>query len=254
MPLSQQGYTEGANLPGMFPATQATVLFSAAAASGVPTPSTANLAFYDVLMVARPVTLVPANPVRTFLLLYNPTQANAQISKGLATLGAPGNLPIGPGEAYFWSTSQQLQPVYTGAITAIGQPGSILWAWEDNSGLTVTLLNDGGILQLAPGAFGLNYPTSPVGLPAGAVWNNGLAVSVIPGVTPNPSAPAVFFGSITAANLLAIGGGNLPTFRPNVDLQLWNNGGLISVDVAAPGGPAGPFAIGEGRIGVDFIG
>ena len=62
-------------------------------------------------------------------------------------------------------------------------------------------------------------------------WNDGLALAVVPGVTPNPSAPPIFFGSITAATLLLTGGGNLPLSIPGVHNQLWNNGGLICVDL-----------------------
>jgi hypothetical protein len=93
--------------------------------------------------------------------------------------------------------------------------------------VSVGFLNDGGVLWMtAP----LNYPTSSLGLPAGAVWYNGGTVSVVPGVTPNPAAPPVYFGSITAASLLALGGGDLPLTNPGVGtLQLWNNGGVISI-------------------------
>lgn len=93
--------------------------------------------------------------------------------------------------------------------------------------VNVSFSNDGGVLQMsAP----LNYPTSPVGLSAGAVWYNGGTVSVIPGITPNPLAPPVYFGTVTAAELLALGGGNLPLTNPGVGTnQLWNNGGVVSI-------------------------
>ena len=84
-----------------------------------------------------------------------------------------------------------------------------------------------GVLALT--AADPNYPTSPNGLAAGAVWNNGLTIGVIPGITPNPSAPPVFFGSVTSSSLLAAGGGNLPLGDPNRVNQLWNNGGEIAV-------------------------
>lgn len=91
----------------------------------------------------------------------------------------------------------------------------------------VNFLNDDGVLWMtAP----LNYPTSPVGLAHGAVWYNGGTVAVVPGVTPNPTAPPVFFSSITAAGLLALGGGNLPLTNPGAGAgQLYNNGGLVSI-------------------------
>jgi len=90
--------------------------------------------------------------------------------------------------------------------------------------VNVSFLNDGGMLWMTQP---LNYPTSPVGLPAGAVWYNGGAVSVIPGGSGTGS--PVYFGSITAAGLLALGGGGLPTSNPNNLNQLWNNGGVISI-------------------------
>ncbi|MDP9651724.1 hypothetical protein [Paraburkholderia caledonica] len=92
--------------------------------------------------------------------------------------------------------------------------------------VNIGFFNDGGVLWMtAP----LNYPTSPAGLSAGSVWYNGGAVSVVPGVTPDPAAPPVFFGTITASGLLALGGGNLPLTNPGSTGQLWNNGGVISI-------------------------
>lgn len=90
--------------------------------------------------------------------------------------------------------------------------------------VNVSFLNDGGLLWMtAP----LNYPTTPTGLSAGAVWYNGGTVSVIPG-GPGTGAP-VYFGTITAAGLLALGGGGLPATNPNNANQLWNNGGVVSI-------------------------
>lgn len=92
--------------------------------------------------------------------------------------------------------------------------------------VNVSFINDGGILQLtAP----VDYPLSSGGLPAGAVWYNGGAVSVVPGVTPNPAAPPVYFATVTPASLLALGGGDLPLADPVNLGQLWNNGGLITI-------------------------
>lgn len=92
--------------------------------------------------------------------------------------------------------------------------------------VTIAFINDGGILQLtAP----YNYPLSSASLSPGAVWYNGGAVSVIPGITPNPAAPPIYFDTITPPDLLAIGGGNLPLTDPVNIGQLWNNGGLITI-------------------------
>jgi hypothetical protein len=94
--------------------------------------------------------------------------------------------------------------------------------------INVRFVNDGGVLQMtAP----LNYPISPAGLPAGSIWYNGGTIAVVPGITPNPLAPPVYFnGALTAAGLLALGGGNLPLTPPTTgSLQLWNNAGLVSI-------------------------
>lgn len=87
-----------------------------------------------------------------------------------------------------------------------------------------SFLNDSGVLWMtAP----LNYPTSPAGLTAGAVWYDGGVVAVVPGGSGGGS--PVYFGTITAAQLLSLGGGGLPTSNPNNPNQLWNNSGLICI-------------------------
>ncbi|KDR41535.1 hypothetical protein BG61_16675 [Caballeronia glathei] len=94
--------------------------------------------------------------------------------------------------------------------------------------VNVNLINNGGILQMT---LPLNFPTSPDGLVPGALWYNGGVISVIPGVTPNPSAPPVFFSqTLTPQELLTLGGGNLPLTNPgDGTLQLWNDAGVISI-------------------------
>jgi len=87
------------------------------------------------------------------------------------------------------------------------------------------LWNDGGVLALFPQA---DWPdTSSV---PGAVYSDGGVAAIVPGITPNPSAPPIIFGRIFAAQLLLIGGGNLPL--PSGGLlpgQLYNNGNVICV-------------------------
>jgi hypothetical protein len=107
------------------------------------------------------------------------------------------------------------------ANNAISVPFQYAFAFVE-----ISFLNDGGVLWMtAP----LDYPTSPVGLADGAVWFNGGTVAVMPGITPNPTAPPVYFGAITAVGLKVLGGGNLPLTNPGVTNQLWNNGGVISI-------------------------
>ena len=126
--FTQYGLGSAAFLRGL--PTQAGVLARVAALSGVPTPGGLTLHVVPQTPANTTVALVPVNVTRTFLLVFNPTQMPAQISKGTATYGARGNLSIGPNEAYFWATAQGLQPVYQGAMTAVGFASLPLWAWE----------------------------------------------------------------------------------------------------------------------------
>lgn len=94
--------------------------------------------------------------------------------------------------------------------------------------VTNTFTNVFGVLTLPSSA--PYYPTSSTGLVAGSVWNSGGAVHVVSGITPNPSAPPVYFGVIGLSGLLSLGGGNLPLTNPGVGTkQLWNNGGVVNV-------------------------
>jgi hypothetical protein len=230
-----QGLTQFVLEPSFFnevnyPPTMGPVLAAIAAATGVATPTVPSLVSYVVKMTGATVSLVPPNNQRTFLAVYNPTQFTAQISLGNATQGAIQNMSIGPNEVYFSATAQGLGPAYVGALTAVGLfPGLPLWAWEAESNVIANLLNDVGVLQLTNNSLG--YPTSPVGLSPGAVYDDNLAIGVVFGASPNPLAPPLFFGSVTAASLLAIGGGNLPITDPGNILQLWNNGGLVCVSL-----------------------
>lgn len=88
------------------------------------------------------------------------------------------------------------------------------------------LLNFNGILQLVEPS---GWPMTSAGLSANAVWDNSSLVSVVPGGSFSGGAP-MFFGSITASQLLLFGAGSLPTTQPTIgSLQLWNNGGLVCV-------------------------
>jgi hypothetical protein len=87
-------------------------------------------------------------------------------------------------------------------------------------------VNNNGLLQLAQ--LPPDWPTSPASLPPGAVWSDDLVVAVVPGATPNPNAPPLFYSTITPARLLAIGGGNLPLANPNTPDQLWNDSGTVA--------------------------
>lgn len=87
--------------------------------------------------------------------------------------------------------------------------------------------SDGGVLSMLQPA---GYPESPGTLGPGALWYNSGIVCVVPGATPNPAAPAVFVDTITPAQLLALGGGDLPLTNPGVGTtQLWNDGGVVAI-------------------------
>lgn len=219
-------YELGPSNPPLYPQTFASALAAALAIADVTAP--ADLGAYAVPLVQNTTaTILSANPTRTFLMIFNPTWSAVQISTGTATLGALGNLAIGPGEAYFWATSQSLGTVYQGAMTAIsGWGGRLpLWIWEDS---TLGLTNDGGVLVLTGGT-ATGWPVTSAGA-AGSAWSNGGVCSVIPGAVPDPLAPPILFGGISPGGLLTLGGGNLPIVQPAVgSLILWNNGGEIWV-------------------------
>lgn len=110
--------------------------------------------------------------------------------------------------------------------------------WNDGGWVAIARLgtvsrsdfwNDGGVLVFAMPALAYRYPTSPVGLSPGSLWNNGLTVAVVGPTTPNPNAAAIIFPSISALNLLSIGGANLPTSIPALFNQLWNDNGVVSI-------------------------
>jgi hypothetical protein len=106
-------------------------------------------------------------------------------------------------------------------------PGAIVpGIFEVDADAVPDFWNDDGALTLF---YTRSYPHSAAGLPAGAVWSDQLAVAVVPGVVPSPAAPALFFGAVSAVQLIETGGGNLPIADPLVLNQLWNNGGPIAI-------------------------
>lgn len=129
-----QGFTQyvlGAVNPPNYPTTKASALAAVADISSIATP----VGLIDRSATLSPanttVALMPANPTRSYLLIYSPVQPVAFFSEGNALIGVTTNLAIGPGEAWFWATAQGLGAVYTGALTAIGlTAGMPLWAWE----------------------------------------------------------------------------------------------------------------------------
>lgn len=113
------------------------------------------------------------------------------------------------------------------ALQQLLENGALAFPFQYQVVIANYLLNNGGILQVASAA---GWPTSPISLPAGSIWNDGGVAAVVPGITPNPAAPPVYFVDISAAQLLVLGGGDLPLSNPGPGSgQLWNNGGAISI-------------------------
>jgi hypothetical protein len=226
-PPFQDTYVVGSPTPQNYTTDKLDVLAQVAQLSGISTPSTIVDRSINLATQNTTQTLMAANASRTYLLIYGPTQIINFFSEGTALLGASTNLPVAPGLAWYQDNNFDLAPCYTGAITAISAlPNTPIWAWEAPGGVSTDFWDDGGVLVL----FAVSgYPTSPIGLLPGNVWSNGLTVSVIPGIVPNPLATPLYFGTTFAAYLLAIGGGNLPLTNPGSTGQLWNNGGMISV-------------------------
>jgi hypothetical protein len=75
----------------------------------------------------------------------------------------------------------------------------------------------------------LYFPVSASGLPPGAVWDDAGIIHVVPGITPDPTAPPLMFSTIDPIQLMQLGGGNLPLSNPGVTGQLWNNSGVVSI-------------------------
>ena len=223
----------GATSFGNYPTNKTNVLAQVAAVSGIATPAVIN--DQSVLLTqGKAVIALAPNTTRTWMLLYNPTQMPCEFALGTTAWNGLLNLSIGPGQAWFWATAQGLTPVYQGIVTAIGLGPSTLqlWCWDSSYS---DFGDDNGILYSFSIPYG--YQVGGSGIPAGGVYlvpnvfaQPNYAVGVVPGIAPNPSAPPLFFGTTTAAALLAFGGGNLPTSTPPLPYQLWNNGGQICIN------------------------
>lgn len=255
-------YVLGASSTPLYPGLKPLVLSTAATYSGISTPGLVIDRSTVIAAGNRSQLLMQQQPARSWLLLFNPSYGQVQVALGTSvtwgTNGLGGNLVIGPGEAYFWSTSQGLGAAYTGSLAVIGLlPGVPFWAWEsagstllatDQYGNLITddlnqwiatdlpgrqtnfqFYNNNGVLGFVAGGSG-PWQGSAINLPAGSVWNNALTPTVVSGVTPNPFAQPVYFGRISPDELHAMGGGNLPRNRPHRGSQiLWNMNGPIGI-------------------------
>lgn len=228
---NQQGFSLESIWPDTVPTApnKATVLAQLALLTGIPVPYT-TLIDRSITITTPTVaqSLLAPNPTRSWLAIYNPMNPPFGFSKGVAAFNRPPSTIVnGVGDAWFWATAQGNAPVYQGAMTAVGNiAGQQVWCWEAPQ-YPLGFINDGGALQLVTLT---GYPTSPIGLPAGSVWNNGLLVCVVPGIVPNPAAPPIYFGNVGASYLLGLGGGNLPLNNPGAgSKQLWNDGGMVAI-------------------------
>jgi hypothetical protein len=163
----------------------------------------------SLVLTGTVVTMVVAGgqPTRTYRLLLSVTRSDGLVSGYLYAVGVSKTLP---------TDTPQTPP-----SNLLGTP--VTWSIAPATGL----VKNGSTLEL----FSLgNYPASTSGLSPGAFWANGssLTVSVVPGFTPVLGTP-VFFGVITAAQLLALGGIGLPQSDPGVLNQLWLNGSTVCV-------------------------
>lgn len=111
---------------------KAAVLAQVAQLSGIPTPTQALDYSTIIGRASLSQTLMIPQAPRSWVLIYNPADPQVQISlAGAAFWGMTTNLIIGPGEAFFWSTSQGLGAAYRGAVSIVGLfPGMPLWAWQ----------------------------------------------------------------------------------------------------------------------------
>lgn len=117
-------------------------------------------------------------------------------------------------------------PIYTTLLQCVAN-NVLALPFQYTFVVTVYLTNNGGVLQVAAAA---GWPTSSTGLLAGALWSDGGVASVAGTTTPSPTAPPVYFYNVTAAQLLSLGGANLPLTNPGIGSGiLWNNGGVVSV-------------------------
>lgn len=91
--------------------------------------------------------------------------------------------------------------------------------------LITGLSNDGGVLVLDDPAA---WPAVPVLL--GGLWSNGGVCSLAPGAIFNPLVPPIQFGTITAGQLLFLGGAAIQQTQANQG-YLWCPGGIDGGDI-----------------------
>jgi hypothetical protein len=134
------------------------------------------------------------------------------------TLETSGNITL--------ASAQTFQSAIAAGVLELPFQWTFLVDIVNNLGAT-GLTNVAGVLNVTDLT---GWPTSATGLPLGAVWSDSAVVTVVPGITPDPYAVPLFFGLVTSGELLAIGGGNLPTSNPGIGtMQLWNDANVVKI-------------------------
>ena len=99
--------------------------------TGIPVPG--NIVSYNGTIQQREVVqqLIPADPLRSYIAIFNPCTAPMGISTGAATLGVIPSVTLAGGGCLFWATAQGLGQPTTGAMTIIGDfPGTQYYAYS----------------------------------------------------------------------------------------------------------------------------
>jgi hypothetical protein len=113
-----------------WPTTDGAAQAALAAQSGIATPLLLNDYTQTVTLPNVAVTVVPANPARSWLAIYSPGGLFV-FSTGTAAIGSQTSATIDPGLCYFWATAQGNGAVYTGALSVAAlQGGAQIMAWD----------------------------------------------------------------------------------------------------------------------------
>lgn len=142
-PIGLEGFTQYTLEPTDDPPlNKSTVLAQIATNSGIATPTLLTDRSGSISGVNVTQQIMAANPLRAWLLIYDPSSAQLGVSKSLATFGSYSviqpigtletTIVLGAGEALFWATAQGLGTVYQGAISVVGMLSNRpFYAWEN---------------------------------------------------------------------------------------------------------------------------
>jgi hypothetical protein len=141
-----------------------------------------------------------------------------------AILNVPGVTSIG--SLTYTLVNRSFTVTITNVMTIYGPAGTVTVTVVVSPVISTGLANINGFLVVTNT---VGWSNTSAGLAAGAVWNNGTFVNVVPGFTPLEG-PPLYYGVVTSSQLLALGGATIPTTQPTAgSLQLWNNGDFVCV-------------------------